>query len=210
MVVKNEYEGISLFGLNKLDEDGLNVLEKIIKNSELKWNTSKLLDEDENILDSVEDLSIRKCKQCFLDYYVELDKLFGRIILDYNANYSGWDFDLECIEAIELTHYFEGEFYDWHTDIFPVPIIRNKKPYNRKISVTVFLNDPEEYEGGEFDLELRGPNSKEKVNEERFDTFKLPKGSMIVFPSYMWNRVRPVTSGVRKSLVLWFQGSPFR
>jgi len=203
MVVKNEYETNSLFGLNKLDEDGLNVLEKIIKNSELKWSTP-LIGLDDKI-DYVEDLSKRKCKQCFLDYYVELDKLFGRIILDYNNNHSGWNFNIECIESIQLTHYFEGDFYDWHLDDFPVPTIRDNKPYNRKISVTVFLNDPEEYEGGEFDLETRGPNA-----EERYDTFKLPKGSMIVFPSYRWHRVRPVTSGVRKSLVIWFLGTPFR
>ena len=41
-------------------------------------------------------------------------------------------------------------------------------------------------------------------------SFKMPKGTMIVFPSYMWHRVRPVTSGVRKSLVLWIQGPPFK
>ena len=216
MVVKTSDESVnpniypelvpsSLYGLNKLDDDGLNVLEKIINNAELKWNDGDLL-EDRDPDTSKEDFSTRKCKTVFLNYYQELDKLFGRIIADYNRNYSGWNFNLECIESLQLSHYYEGDFYDWHVDAFLNPIIRNAKPYNRKISVTLFLNDPEEYEGGEFDLELRGPNS----NEERFDSFKLPKGSIITFPSYTWHRVRPVTSGVKKSLVLWIQGPPFR
>ena len=38
----------------------------------------------------------------------------------------------------------------------------------------------------------------------------LPKGSIIVFPSFVWHRVKPVTSGVRYSLVLWNLGYPFR
>ena len=80
--------------------------------------------------------------------------------------------------------------------------------FNRKISVTIWLNDPQEYEGGEFDLEVRGPSLPDWMR--RYDTFKLPKKSIIIFPSNKWHRVRPVTSGIRKALVLWFQGPPFR
>ena len=35
------------------------------------------------------------------------------------------------------------------------------------------------------------------------------QGDMIVFPSYLWHRVKPVTKGTRKSLVIWFIGPPF-
>ena len=75
----------------------------------------------------------------------------------------------------------------------------------RKISISIWLNDPDEYEGGELDIEVGGPR-----DDLRYHTFKLPKGSIIVFPSHSWHRVRPVTSGVRKSLVVWFSGPPFR
>ena len=110
------------------------------------------------------------------------------------------------MESIQLTHYFEHDFYDWHTDQAPpMQDHRDGVLKVRKISLTLFINDPSEYEGGEFDLEVRGPNA-----EERFDTIKLPKGSIVIFPSDRWHRVRPVTSGVRKSLVLWFQGPSFR
>ena len=35
------------------------------------------------------------------------------------------------------------------------------------------------------------------------------KGSIIVFPSFMWHRVTPVTSGLRYSLVNWNCGDPW-
>ena len=37
-----------------------------------------------------------------------------------------------------------------------------------------------------------------------------PKGSILVFPSFLWHKVVPVTKGVRQSLVVWFGGKPFR
>ena len=189
-------------GLNTIDDNNWKIIEEVVNDPNLKWDDDSLINEGE--YDGVK----RKSKIVFLSYNERLDKLFGRMISDYNKNYSGWDYDVDCLEAIQLTHYFEGDYYSWHQDQFNFPIVRNGRKYNRKISVTVFLNDPEEYEGGEFDLEVRGPNCEE--GEERYDTFKLPKKSIIVFPSDKWHRVRPVTSGVRKSLVMWFQGPPFR
>ena len=197
------------YGISTLLKEDLNTIEKVIQESGIKLDDAIMI-EDEDSDKLVSDTSIRSCKTGFLPPRDELIQLFGNLIQDYNKNHSGWNYDLEFIEAVQLGHYHEGDFYDWHIDSFKDPRIRTKqevnpgKSYNRKISVTVWLNDPEEYEGGEFDLETRGPNA-----EERYDTFKLPKGSMIVFPSYRWHRVRPVTSGVRKSLVIWFLGSPF-
>ena len=38
----------------------------------------------------------------------------------------------------------------------------------------------------------------------------LPKGSLVVFPSFVWHRVCPVKKGSRYSLVIWNLGWPFR
>ena len=210
---------IKLYGLNTIDKKGINIVENIVNDSsKLKWHDASVRGEDYNIAVMQK---VRQCKSCFLDYNKELDNLFGTLVEDFNRNYSGWNYDIHFLEAIQLSHYSEGNFYDWHVDTLAKPIIRNGIGHNRKVSATIFLNDPEEYEGGEFDLEVRGPkqnrngaskgfgtkNSKEK---ERFDTVKLPKGSIIIFPSSFWHRVRPVISGVRKSLVIWFQGPSFR
>ena len=199
---------IRSYGLNNLDDEALNTIEKVINDAELKWIDAKIEGGDSQGL--LVDKNWRTCKTSFLNYSEELDKLFGKMISDYNQNYSGWNYDLTFIEAFQLTHYYEGNFYDWHSDVFEEPVIRNNIPHNRKVSASIFLNDPEEYEGGELDLELRGPKTRESEEGERFDSFKLPKGSIILFPSHIWHRVRPVTSGVRKSLVLWVQGPSFR
>ena len=133
------------------------------------------------------------------------DKLFVKIISEYNRLYSGWKYYIDGIEDIQVTRYSEGDFYDWHVDASNWNIVRNGKECNRKISVTVFLNDPEEYEGGEFDLEIHSP-----LKDVRYESFKLSKGSIIVFPSDKWHRVRPVTKGSRYSLVIWNLGWPFK
>ena len=71
--------------------------------------------------------------------------------------------------------------------------------------MSLFMNNPDEYEGGELDLELFDPEKK-----PRYETFKLKKGSTIFFQFDMRLRVRPDNSGVRKSLVAWYSGPIFK
>ena len=73
----------------------------------------------------------------------------------------------------------------------------------RKISFTILLND--EFEGGEFEIEAGSP-----ANTERVHTVDLKKGDAILFPSYTWHRVKPVTKGTRHSLVGWVRGPQWR
>lgn len=94
---------------------------------------------------------------------------------------------------------YEGEeksHYDWHTDSGSTTT--NDPP--RKLSLVLQLNGPEEYEGGE--LEVMTTGRPVRVVRE--------KGLIVVFPSYTVHRVRPVTSGVRRSLVVWVCGPAFR
>ena len=65
-------------------------------------------------------------------------------------------------------------------------------------SMTLLLNDPSEFEGG--DLELMAPG---KFAE-------LKQGHAICFASFLNHRVNAVKKGVRQSLVVWFGGKPFR
>ncbi len=94
----------------------------------------------------------------------------------------------------------------------PMPESHNKtsNPYMigkiRKISVTISLNDPDEYEGGNLQFDF-GPHAAERYltcTEIR------PKGSVIVFPSHVYHQVSPVTRGTRYSLVCWSLGAPFK
>ena len=77
----------------------------------------------------------------------------------------------------------------------------------RKLSMTVNLTDPKNYAGGnlKFDLGAHAGKKRFKVCEEI-----RPQGSVIIFPSFTYHCVTPVTRGTRYSLVLWSLGKPWR
>jgi PKHD-type hydroxylase len=75
--------------------------------------------------------------------------------------------------------------------------------------VTVSLSNPEDYEGGELEFDFRNNDLDKKQNIIKCDQIK-PRGSIVVFPSFIWHRVKPVTKGTRYSLVIWNLGYPFK
>ena len=79
----------------------------------------------------------------------------------------------------------------------------------RKLSVTVTLSDPKDYKGGELEFDFRNQDPDKKPNIKKCIEI-LPKGSLVVFPSFVWHRVCPVKKGERKSLVIWNLGWPFK
>ena len=122
--------------------------------------------------------------------YIDLNNFIQKA----NENHFGFD-DIRITEPAQFTEYPEGGFYDWHMDC---DVIMEHEPPVRKISMTLLLNDPSEFEGG--DLELMGPG---KFAE-------LKQGHAIIFASFLNHKVNPVTRGIRQSLVVWFGGKPFR
>ncbi len=131
----------------------------------------------------------------------ELSKSLLGVALKVNS-LSNWNLNLYDVEQPQYTVYNSGDYYSWHID--QDPEVPNLEKRIRKLSMSLFLNEPKEYSGGELDLELYSPDS-----DERSESFKLSKGSAIFFPSDIWHRVRPVISGVRKTLVVWFGGPPY-
>ena len=130
-----------------------------------------------------------------------------RMILPFvkNANEkANWNFKIDGVEKIQFTKYNKNQFYDWHCDSFPKP---NKQGKIRKLSVTCSLSNPSEYKGGELEFDLRNDNLK---STKRKCTEIMTQGSIVVFPSFMWHRVKPVTKGIRHSLVLWNTGDSFK
>ena len=130
---------------------------------------------------------------------------------------AGWNFEWDRSESCQFTKYKLNQYYDWHCDSWDKPYERKNKndPDNgkiRKLSVTCQLTDGSEYTGGELEFDFRNyePHAREEHLHLRKAKEILPKGSIIVFPSFVWHRVKPVTSGVRYSLVLWNLGYPFR
>ena len=127
------------------------------------------------------------------------------------ANYNaGWNFEWNWSEACQFTKYRLNQFYDWHCDSWDkIYEGHENKFFNgkiRKLSVSVLLSDPKEYKGGDFELQNRSDDQCPLF----IDVPKLKRGSVIVFPSFEWHRVKPVTEGTRYSLVVWNLGQPFK
>lgn len=124
---------------------------------------------------------------------------------------AGWNFDWDWSESCQFTKYNKNQFYDWHCDSWNTPYPENTKFAGRirKLSVTVSLTNPKKYKGGELEFDYK-ENKPNKKNKSVICTDVLPRGSLVVFPSFVWHRIKPVTRGTRQSLVVWNLGTPFK
>ena len=144
---------------------------------------------------------------------------------------AGWKFEWDFSESFQFTKYTPGGFYGWHADgnschfgkykryipgVSPttpegdIPRGYTENPNMvgkvRKLSMTINLNEPGEYDGGNLKFDF-GPHAAGKRFHECVEI--RPQGSIIVFPSFTYHQVTPVTRGTRYSLVLWSLGQPF-
>jgi len=126
---------------------------------------------------------------------------------------AGWNFDWDWSESCQFTKYKLNQFYDWHCDSWHGPYNnpdnQNTHGKIRKLSVTCSLSKPEDYEGGELEFDFRNSDNLKKSSLRKCTEIS-PRGSIVVFPSHVWHRVKPVTKGTRYSLVIWNLGYPFR
>ncbi len=96
----------------------------------------------------------------------------------------------EPLNYLTYSEEVQGHYF-WHVDT---------GENFRKLSITVQMTDPAEYDGGEVEINASGkPQDLPK-----------DKGKMVIFPSYLIHRVKPVTRGARSALVAWSVGPPFR
>ena len=123
---------------------------------------------------------------------------------------AGWNFEWSRSEPCQFTKYKLNQYYDWHCDSWSKPYNRPNEPEHgkiRKLSMTCQLTDGSEYTGGELEFQFRNhDNPKETIK----CTEILSQGSIVVFPSFVWHRVKPVRKGTRYSLVVWSLGQPFK
>ena len=129
---------------------------------------------------------------------------------------AGWNFDWDFSESCQFTRYGVGQYYGWHCDSWDKPYNKpddlNSHGKIRKLSVTISLSEPEDYVGGNLEFDMRNQKDWEQDKKKAIHecTEIRPRGSIIVFPSFVWHRVAPVTKGTRYSLVVWNLGQPWR
>jgi PKHD-type hydroxylase len=152
---------------------------------------------------------IRKSSVSFDRENLWIDALINPFVKNANK-LAGWNFDIECPETHQFTEYKKNQHYNWHTDSFDSPYnIPNDYKHGkiRKLSMSLCLSGENTYEGGELLFSTINLNKKTNILNVK-DMNK--KGSLIVFPSYTWHKVTPVTKGTRHSLVIWYLGNPYR
>ena len=119
-----------------------------------------------------------------------------------------WGFNLSQQEDVQFTEYEPRGHYNWHNDSIKNPM--DLKNMQRKLSMIVQLSKPENYVGGDLRFNLRGLDG---VNSDSVMSpppeFKL-QGSLVIFPSFLWHKVEPITSGKRYSLVMWTLGENWK
>ena len=122
------------------------------------------------------------------------------------ANRDIFKFNLNRLEQIQFTKYTTGQHYDWHIDMADEEL----GDQSRKLSMVIPLTDPSEYTGGELEFQsLRSPpEGDRKLPLITKSNFK-DKGTIMFFPSHIWHRVKPITKGIRYSLVGWWVGPLF-
>ena len=146
-----------------------------------------------------EDISeIRKSKTSWIALNNDTSWLYDSlayIVRQLNGQF--YDFNLSgFVEDFQYTVYDgSGDHYSWHID---KGFSNSISP--RKLSIVLQLTDPSEYEGGDLEFYLAPTPVKAKKQ----------KGLLYAFPSWVLHRVTPVTSGIRRSLVVWVSGPKFR
>lgn len=225
-------------GKNKLaalENSGVNT-EAVTFGDNQKGARPKAAPQNEDPLSEVDaknDVYIRDSNIVWLDDQWLYDTLYPFL---HQANKgAGWNWDLDYSEALQFTKYGQDQFYGWHVDgnsdaygaykrylhgITNVPLKNNGglpsgyTTYNkfvgkvRKISMTINLCEEGDYDGGDLKFDFGVHRRK----EHRFHTCEeiRPRGSIIIFPSFVQHCVTPVTRGTRYSLVMWTLGAPWK
>lgn len=91
-----------------------------------------------------------------------------------------------------LNRYDDGMEYGWHVDN---PLMGAEALMRTDVSCTLFLSDPDTYDGGELVIEVEG--------EPR--AIKPAAGSAVLYTTGLRHRVAPVTRGTRLAAVAWMQ-----
>lgn len=144
--------------------------------------------------------NIRKTEVSWIDYNADTGFIYdqlGYIARQLNGQFFNmdiWGFQ----EHLQYTVYGNEEsHYTWHMDR---GMSRNSGSAPRKLSLVMQLSDPSEYEGGDLQL----------FTQSEPITMEKKRGLIVAFPSFIMHRVTPVTSGIRKTMVVWLTGPSFR
>lgn len=121
----------------------------------------------------------------------QVDKIIRQIVLNDKRFWNITFF--EEVLPFNFSLYETGMHYGLHLDN---PVMHNAK-IRTDISMTIHLNSPTAYEGGELIIH----------SDYGVHTCKAEEGDAIVYPSHLLHEVKPVTSGQRLVAITWIQSA---
>lgn len=145
------------------------------------------------------DEQIRKSEVSFINashksFDFLYDEIWRRAI---EANHLMFNFHITKLDFIQFAKYEASENgeYKKHQDVFWI----NGDPiYHRKLTCLIQLSDPNDYEGGEFELsDISEYPDPEDIKQQ---------GTMIFIPSFVYHQANRVTKGTRYSIAAWIDG----
>ncbi len=152
--------------------------------------------------------------------WCDQDDWVGPFIYQYiqQANEHLFQYDITGVYYNNIHHltYSDGHFHGWHIDnngcdniAYEPPCSRAAvivpKQYTRKLSFTLQLSDPEDYTGGELEIQVNSSDDPQKII-----TLDKERGTIGIFDPRTRHRAKPVKSGNRKVLVGWAIGPRWR
>lgn len=152
----------------------------------------------------VDDNPIRISNNSFHGYTEENSWFFEKLNAAIESiNNSVYGFELYGYKDYQYAEY-DGSVagkYGVHMDL----IMTDAKPADlldtRKLSMSLLLSEPgKDFVGGDFLIHEGGSPTSIRMN----------RGALVFFPSFMLHEVAPVTSGLRKSIVVWVEGPKFK
>lgn len=155
-----------------------------------------------DLLRGAMDKDVRSVEMNAFDRNSENEYIFNRIFgasIDINNRF--FNFGLFGVEPFLICKYSGGDrrdHYVWHSDSL---LAAPGEPWQRKLSLSVLLNDPSEFEGGRLEVSV-DQGDQPTWSHEYFKK----AGDAVWFPSFMRHRVTPVTRGTRYTLVTWIAG----
>lgn len=171
-----------IYIINLLDSEKLIKINNIFNSAEFE---SGLMTRTEYIPEIKNNLEMNRKD----GYYLESEKI---IVSSINQNYDFKEYtSMRRYGSILFSEYKENMFYNTHNDYYKMGAVRTD------YSCTVFLSNPDEYEGGELMINIG----------DREIPYKLNAGDAVVYPTGLTHRVNTVKSGTRRVCVFWVESS---
>ena len=188
--VIRENEGknpLTFVGRKIIDDKIISDIEEYISHQELE--KAKVLHMNRKSADKARSSMIHWMNnEDYKDFLMPIYDIISRNVRMINDGM--WRYNYEGYGVFQYSEYTEGEHFNWHIDQIEI------KGESRKVSFSLGISDESEYEGGDLGF---------KAAEEE-DYYKIGRGDIIAFPSWMLHKVTPVTKGKRRVIVGWGLG----